>query len=127
MKMFYKVNIASLSASLCDYLLTIALVRLNFDTLFSSILGNVFGGLINFLICRHWVFQSRINSIAHQSKKYILVWTGSLLINALGLYLLINVLKLPYIIAKIIASLTVSFAYNYPIQKRYVFKTTHLK
>lgn len=127
MKMFYKANIASLSASLCDYLLTIALVKLKFDPLFSSILGNVFGGLINFLICRHWVFEARNNSVADQSKKYLLVWTGSLLINALGLYLLINVLKVPYIIAKIIASLAVSFAYNYPIQKRYVFKTTHLK
>lgn len=127
MKMVYKANVASLSASLCDYMLTIVLVRLNFDPLCSSILGNVFGGLINFLICRNWVFKARNNPIANQSKRYLLVWTGNLLINALSLYLLINIVKVPYIIAKIITSLAVSFAYNYPIQKRYVFKTTHLK
>lgn len=124
MKMFYKANVASLSASLCDYLITIFLVKLHFDALFSSITGNVFGGLINFLICRRWVFEVRNDSVALQSKRYLLVWTGNLFINAFGLYLFINVLKVPYIIAKIITSTVVSFAYNYPIQKRYVFKTT---
>ena len=125
--MFYKANVASSSASLCDYIITIFLVRLHCDPLFSSITGNVFGGLINFLICRHWVFDARNGSVALQSKKYLLVWTGNLLINAFGLYIFINVLKVPYITAKIITSIVVSFAYNYPIQKRYVFKTTQLK
>ena len=127
MKMFYKANLASLSASFCDYIITILMVKMYFDPLTSSITGNVFGGLINFLICRHWVFDARNGSVALQSKKYLLVWTGNLLINAFGLYIFINVLKVPYITAKIITSIVVSFAYNYPIQKRYVFKTTQLK
>ena len=127
MKMFYKANVASLSASFCDYIITILMVKMYFDPLTSSITGNVFGGLINFLICRHWVFDARNGSVALQSKKYLLVWTGNLLINAFGLYIFINVLKVPYITAKIITSIVVSFAYNYPIQKRYVFKTTQLK
>ena len=125
--MFYKATVASLSASFSDFLITILLVSLNFDHLFSSITGNVFGGLINFLICRRWVFEARNDSVALQSKRYLLVWIGNLLVNAFGLYLFINVLKVPYITAKIITSIVVGFVYNYPIQKRYVFKTTQLK
>jgi len=123
MKTFLKANAASLTASFCDYLVTIIFKQfLHVDEVIASILGTIFGGIINFLIGRHWVFRSANTPFFHQGKKYLLTWTGNLILNALGVYLLTKQAGVYYIIAKVATSLTVAFAYNYPIQKKYVFK-----
>lgn len=123
MKTFLRANIASLTASFCDYLVTVILKSfLQFDPVFASILGTTFGGIINFLIGRYWVFKSSDALAIHQGKRYFIAWIGNLLLNAGGVYVLIEVVGLHYMVAKVITSLTVAFGYNYPIQKNYVFK-----
>lgn len=123
MKTFIKANVASLVASFCDYLVTILLVQLFFtDKLLAGIAGTVVGGIINFLINRHWVFKTKHSSLNEQGKRYLLTWIGNLALNSFGLYILIKLFKVQYIIAKVATSLLVAVAYNYPIQKRYVFK-----
>ena len=123
MKIFLKANISSLSASFCDYLITILLVKfLNADTMLGVIAGTIFGGLINFLIGRYWVFKAHNGIIGLQGKKYLLAWTGNLILNVSGLYLLIKLFKVQYMVAKITTLLFVALAYNYHIQKKYVFK-----
>jgi len=123
MKTFLKANIASLGASFCDYLVTFILTQFFlFDPVFSSILGTIVGGIVNFLIGRYWVFKSVDAPAFHQSKKYFITWTGNLILNALGVYLLIRFAAINYMIAKVTTSVLVAVAYNYPIQKNYVFK-----
>ena len=60
--------------------------------------------------------------MAAQGKRYLVTWTGNLILNALGVYILIRLCGVNYIIAKLATSLTVAVAYNYPMQKNYVFK-----
>lgn len=123
MATFIKANVASLSASAFDYLVTIVLVTFfNVDAFKASITGTVCGGILNFFMGRIWVFQSREALLHHQALKYLLVWTGNLLLNAGGMLLLLKVLKLHYLPAKIIVSLIVGFGYNYFMQKKFVFK-----
>jgi putative flippase GtrA len=123
MKTFFKVNVASLSASCCDYLVTIIMVRtLKADPLLGGIAGTVFGGIINFLIGRYWVFKNNNGAIILQGKRYVLVWTGNLILNSLLLYFFIKIFKIQYLIAKITTSLLVAVLYNYHLQKGYVFK-----
>ena len=123
MKTFFKANIASLTASLCDYLLTVIFKEfLLIDAVISSMIGTIFGGIINFLIGRHWVFQSTESASFIQAKRYFIAWTGNLILNGSGVYLLTELMGVHYIIAKLATSLTVAVAYNYPIQKNYVFK-----
>jgi putative flippase GtrA len=127
MKTFFKVNVASLTASLCDYLLTIIFKEfLLINAVGSSILGTTFGGVINFLIGRHWVFQSTDSASFLQAKRYFFAWTGNLLLNASGVYVLTEIMDIHYIVAKLATSLTVAVAYNYPIQKNYVFKNIEI-
>jgi len=126
MKTFLKANIASLTASFCDYAITVIFKQfLQIDAVLASISGTIFGGIINFFICRHWVFDSKEISIHFQTKRYLLVWIGNLLLNSLGVYLLIKVIGIQYIIAKITCSVIVAVAYNYPLQKGYVFKSVN--
>lgn len=123
MKTFLKANASSLIASFCDYLVTIIFKQfLQVDAVIASIIGTIFGGVINFLIGRYWAFKSVKVPIAEQGKRYLLTWTGNLILNALGVYVLISHCGVQYLIAKVATSLTVSIAYNYPIQKFYVFK-----
>jgi putative flippase GtrA len=124
MKTFLKANAASLTAGFCDYLVTIIFRQfLQLDVVLASILGTIFGGMIHFLIGRHWVFRSINSSFFRQGKRYLLTWTGNLILNALGVYLLTKQGGVHYIIAKVATSITVAVAYNYPIQKKYVFKS----
>lgn len=123
MKTFLKANVASLTASFCDYLVTIILKQyLELDAVLASILGTVFGGIVNFLIGRHWVFKADDRPALQQGLRYLLAWIGNLILNALGVYLLIRLGGVHYIIAKVATSLTVAIAYNYPVQKKFVFK-----
>jgi putative flippase GtrA len=128
MKTFLKVNVASLSASFCDYLVTILLVNFFYaDPLLGGIAGTVFGGVINFLIGRYWVFKAQNIAMSLQGKRYMLTWTGNLILNTMGLYVLIKLFNDPYMIAKVATSVVVAVLYNYPIQKIFVFKTSDLK
>jgi len=127
MKTFLKANAASLTASFCDYLVTIIFKQfLRLDEVLASILGTIVGGVVNFLIGRHWVFRSVNSPSFQQGKRYLLTWTGNLILNALGVYLLTKHGGVHYIIAKVATSITVAVAYNYPIQKNYVFKNVDI-
>lgn len=120
---FVKANISSLAASLCDYLITIAAVRFfEMDVVLAGVTGTTGGGVINFLIGRHWAFSAKEGVAHRQALRYLVVWSGNLLLNALGMYLLARVAGIYYVLAKIITSLLVAICYNYPLQKRYVFK-----
>ena len=123
MNQFIKANSASLVSSFCDYVVAILLKELMFvPAFFASIIGTLAGGVVNFFINRQWVFRSHNTSLYSQSKRYFLIWSGNLLLNAVGLYLLIDVGGLYYITAKVITSVLVAMMYNYPLQKKYVFK-----
>jgi len=128
MKIFWKVNIAAILASLADFLFTFLLKYIvHLDAVLSSILGTIFGGVINFIIGRVWVFKTSQTNFSEQGKKYFLIWLGNLLLNASGVYLLIKIMGVQYLIAKMITAITVAIGYNYPLQKGYVFKTVEKK
>ncbi len=88
----------------------------------AGLIGTICGGVINFLIGRHWVFSSDPGKGHVKVLKYLLVWTGNLGLNATGMYVLTEAGN-SYIIAKVATSLLVAIAYNYPLQKKYVFNT----
>ena len=120
---FLKANISSSIASFFDYLITIFLVnQFHADVVWSSTTGTVCGGIINFLIGRNWVFESKNRRARDQAFKYGLVWGGNLILNTGGMYLMTKGLKIHYVVSKLFVSLIVGFCYNYTMQKRYVFK-----
>ena len=120
---FLKANISSSIASFFDYLVTIFLVNLfSVDVVIASTTGTVCGGILNFMIGRTWVFDSRKRKVREQAIRYGIVWIGNLLLNVGGMYLLTKKLQVHYVFAKLFVSLLVGFCYNYTLQKKYVFK-----
>jgi putative flippase GtrA len=119
---FLKAQASSLAATGMDFSVSILLKQLGLWYLSANIAGSVAGGITNFLVNRKWVFAKGKDSMDVQAVKYILVWTGNMLLNNAGVWVLKNYEILPYVYAKITVALIVGFTYNYIIQKRFVFK-----
>lgn len=119
---FLKANAASLAASLCDFLMTMLLVQVcKINVVIAAATGTITGGIVNFLIGRHWVFNAGDEKAVRQLWKYALVWTGNLFLNTGGVYAFACHAGLHYAISKVVVSLLVAFLYNYPLQKNFVF------
>jgi len=122
MATFVKAQVASLSASIIDFLTTLVCTQVfNAWYVVGSVAGTTAGGLVNFAMGRNWVFESKDQSVRLQLFKYILVWTGNLLLTTGGVFLVTHYLHVNYILSKIIVSFTVGTSYNYLMQKKFVF------
>jgi len=122
MATFVKAQVASLSASIIDFLTTLVCTQV-FHTWYvlSSVIGTTAGGIVNFMMGRNWVFGTTQRNIKVQIVKYILVWGGNLLLTTAGVFLVTHYLHVNYILSKIIVSCTVGTSYNFLMQKKFVF------
>lgn len=120
---FIKAQAASLAATGFDFLTTIVLVNVfGWWYLAASVTGTIAGGLLNFMMGRLWAFNAADGRIEWQFIKYVLVWTGNLLLNAAGVFIITQYIGLSYVISKIITSVVVGIGYNYVLQKKFVFR-----
>jgi putative flippase GtrA len=74
------------------------------------------------MVNRHWVFESTEAAVRKQAARYVLVWCGNLLLNALGVYIITAAAQWNYILSKVLVALVIGWGYNYILQKKYVFK-----
>lgn len=121
---FLKAQASSLTASAVDFGTTVIFKEVFKKWyLLASIIGTTAGGITNFTLGRHWVFNAaEKKNKYYQMAKYILVWFGNLLLNTGGVFLVTHYGGVNYIISKIFISLLVGFTYNYILQKKFVFK-----
>jgi putative flippase GtrA len=122
MATFVKAQVASLSASIIDFLTTLVCKEVfHVWYLLGSVIGTTAGGAVNFMMGRNWVFGTTQRNIKVQIFKYVLVWTGNLLLTTGGVYLVTHYLHVNYILSKVIVSCTVGTGYNFLMQKKFVF------
>ncbi len=120
---FLKANVSSAVASIIDYFIAVSAVYFfKTDPILASLTGTVTGGIVNFLMGRHWTFRATHSSSYGQAAKYLLVWAGNLVLNTGGMYLFVKYTPIHFVAAKLATSVLVAIGYNYPLQKKYVFK-----
>ncbi|MCM0667037.1 GtrA family protein [Flavobacterium tyrosinilyticum] len=126
---FLQAQVAAFLGGITDYGLMILLTevcKLHFT--FSILISGTIGAIINFSINRFWVFKnqfgysSRINS---QLFKFALVVLGSISLKSSGTLILQKVFQIDYRIGRLITDSFVSYGFNYPLIKYWVFKTKH--
>lgn len=118
-----KAQAASLAGTAVDFLVTIFCVEvLRSWYLLATVLGNGAGGLTNFYLGRHHVFNASQQSAQLQGVRYFMVWLGSMILNAAGVYLFTQILHFNYLHSKIVISLLVGVGFNYFLQLHFVFK-----
>jgi putative flippase GtrA len=121
---YLKAQASSLVASATDFGVTIIAVNLfGWWYLSASITGTVTGGAVNFYVNRKWVFESTSTAIKWQILKYILVWTGNLIIVTAGVFMLTHFFNLNYVLAKVLSSVLTGVSYNYIMQKQFIFSS----
>jgi len=120
---FIKAQAISLTASLVDFLTTILIVEVFHGWyLWAAVTGTVVGGLTYFLLGRNWVFSAEHRKVIPQMARYLLVWTGYLVLNASFVYLITRFAGLNYVVSKVSVSVLLGISYNYLLQKKFVFK-----
>ncbi|WP_026768397.1 GtrA family protein [Asinibacterium sp. OR53] len=120
---FIKAQAASLAATIVDFAVTIILVEVfHCWYLAASVIGTISGGVANFMLGRRWVFKATEKGIPMQAIKYLLVWTGNLVLVSGGVYVVTNYGRINYVLSKILVSIVIGATYNYLMQKRFVFK-----
>jgi putative flippase GtrA len=127
---FTKAQLASLIATGVDFLVFSVLLRwagvppvaASARVTFYGVTGTLSGGFTYFMLGRTWVFNTREKKWMAQVSRYVPVWIGNLVLNASGLYLLTRYTVIQPMWAKVITAILVAVLYNYPLQKRFVFK-----
>lgn len=120
---FIKAQAASFFASMVDYFITIFTKEVfGFWYVVATALGTLLGGITNFSLGRRWVFKKREKPRQQQMVKYLIVWIGYLFLATSGVYLMTHYTGINYIYSKVSVTLFLAIAYNYPLQKKFVFR-----
>ncbi len=120
---FIKYNIASIIATLIDFLVLIILTEFFAVWYFiSAIAGAISGGITSFVLGRNWAFNKKNGNVYKQALRYALTWTGSILLNVGGIYFFVDILNIQYVLSKIIVAIIVGLCFNYLMQKYFIFR-----
>ena len=139
---FLRAQSSSLLASFTDFIVTITLANIfNIFYVYSTFIGSICGGATNCIVNYRWTFKSMDVKKRYVAIRYLLVWGGSIILNASGTYLMTELLKkIPWVmgfsdllfknvflVSKIVVSLLVGFIWNYNMHRFFVFKNLNLK
>jgi putative flippase GtrA len=116
-------QVGSLIATALDFSTMIALVAgLHIAPGLGAMSGAAVGGSVNFMLGRRWIFLRHSDPAQDQALRYAGVSLVSLLLNGAGVHLLASVWHLQFVVARVIVALLVALLWNYPVQRRFVFK-----
>ena len=132
---FIRSSLSSQLASWIDMGSSIGLVALGVSGWVATPVGAVLGGIVNCCINYKFTFRAGDCPVKAVAVKYLLIWIGSVLFNTVGTSLLAHVLDQWHILdalgfttvgsfaaARLIVSLVVSLAWNFLMQKHFVYK-----
>jgi putative flippase GtrA len=128
---FFKAQASSIIATGVDWSLTFALTQwLHTWYVLSSIIGATCGGVTNFLLNKNWTFNA--NKADYKKNaiisvlffRYMLVWSGSILLNTFGTIFFTEVASFNYMVSKALTGTIVAIGFNFFMQKNYVFRFT---
>ncbi|MBR1410644.1 MAG: GtrA family protein [Prevotella sp.] len=124
---FCKAQLTAQAASLVDFVMSLFLAEVcNLWYVIATFLGALSGGITNCITNYKWVFENDGLKKRNVAYKYFMVWTGSILLNTGGTYLITEVSGQYFIFAKLIVSVIVGLLWNYQLQRLFVYKDTHI-
>jgi putative flippase GtrA len=115
-------------ATAVDYVVMIVLVELaRVGPVPATAVGALAGALTSFTMGRHFTYHVADVPVRGQAWRYALVSAASLGLNAGGEYLFFHLVGLQYLMARVITSIIVNNAWNYPMQRFFVFSKPQWK
>jgi putative flippase GtrA len=115
-------HVASVMAAFIDYLVMIFGVEvLRLTPVAATPMGAFCGAVTNFTLGRRFTYKRTEVPARGQAWRYAIVSAASLGLNTAGEYLFHDVVRIEYLLARVITSVIVSNAWNYPMQRYFVF------
>jgi putative flippase GtrA len=113
----------ALASTAVDFGVMIAVVQaLGLSPVMGTVAGATAGASVNFTLGRRWIFPTGGPTRVHpQAVRYAVVSLASLLLNALGEFVLHDLLRVQYVAARLVVAVVVSIAWNYPLHRAWVF------
>jgi putative flippase GtrA len=116
-------QVGSIVATAVDFGLMVLLVeRAGLSPVVGTAIGASAGGVTNFVLGRTWIFRRHSGHWAAQAARYAAVSGASAGWNALGEHLVHDVAGVPYLAARVLVSIVVGLLWNFPMQRRFVFR-----
>jgi putative flippase GtrA len=113
---------ASIIAAVVDYLVMILGVEvLHLGPVAATPIGAFSGAVTNFTLGRRFTYRRTEAPAVGQAWRYAIVSGTSLGLNTAGEYLFHDLVHIEYLLARVITSVIVSNAWNYPMQRYFVF------
>lgn len=123
---FAKAQVAAFVGGLTDYVVMIALTELAHIHYTRSILiSGLIGAVVNFSLNRRWAFQTEqlySSSKKQQLLKFLFVVLGSISLKSIGTYLVTTSMVINYKFSRLITDAVVSYGFNFPLMKYWVFR-----
>ena len=124
---FAKAQFSAFVGGITDYMIMIFFTEIfHIHYTLSIAMGGVIGAIINFSLNKTWTFHTKDipyqDSFSKQLMKFVLVVTNSIVLKSTGTYLITTFLGVDYKISRLFTDLFVSIAFNYTLQRFWVFK-----
>ncbi|RYY07528.1 MAG: GtrA family protein [Sphingobacteriaceae bacterium] len=123
---FAKAQVSAFLGGILDYVVMIACTELlHIHYTVSIVISGTIGAVLNFSLNRYWAFKAKQadqSPVGAQLVRFCVMVAGSVLLKALGTYILTTWLKLDYRISRLIIDIIVSLGFNYVLQNFWVFK-----
>ena len=124
---FTKAQASAIIATTVDFLLSLFAYEVcGINYVVSSFIGALSSGIVNCVVNYRWVFGSDGQQKRYVALKYLIVWTGSIVLNTAGTYLLTELTGSYFIWSKAVVSVVVAFLWNYQMQRFFVYRNHHL-
>ena len=121
----FRNQVAAFVATAADFLLVITLVTgTGVYPWFATMVGCALGAVVNFSVNRVWAFKNG-DPLLPQASRYTFVSFTSALLNGGGVAVLLLLPALDYRIAWVLVRAVVALAWNYPLQRDYVFSKSN--
>jgi putative flippase GtrA len=116
-------QVASILSTAVDFGVMVLVVELlHLSPVVGTGLGATAGAITNFQLGRRWIFEAHDGAVAGQMARYAMVSGASAGWNALGEWGLHDGLGVQYLAARAVIAVLVSFLWNFPMQRYFVFR-----
>ncbi len=122
-KIFLKAQLSAFVGGLFDFCIySLCYKVFGISAPLSNVVSGSLGAVVNFTINRYWSFESTSTPVKEQLWKFIIVVVGSITLKSTGIYVLVDLMSINFLLAKGIVEIIVSLGFNYVLQKIWVFK-----
>lgn len=122
LKQWIRHHTSSVITTGVDFVTMIGAVEvLGLSAVRATAMAAAIGAVTNFLLLRYWAYRRSDAAAQPQILRYALVAAASLALNTAGEHLFVEIMRFEYILARGIVAVIVSNAWNYPMQRFFVF------